>query len=71
MSILYLTMPTRQLGAPELDVDNNPPSKEVPSVHNTPIEAFWSWQRKDEGHDMKEILISGRQFYDGSIPFHR
>ena len=54
-------MRLRMDAAPEFseDVEKWPYYVQVPSCHNTPIESFWLWLRKGEGHNLKDIILSG------------
>ena len=45
--------------APEFTSSEYPASKQIPSTKNTPIEAFWRWQRNGEGHSIREIIQEG------------
>ncbi|KAF4568635.1 hypothetical protein EYR36_010648 [Pleurotus pulmonarius] len=46
--------------APEFSDDKWPPTVQVQSKRNTPIESFWSWQRKGEGFNIKHAILSGK-----------
>lgn len=46
--------------APEFTVERWPPSVQVQSKHNTPIEGFWRWKRQGEGHSIRESINTGK-----------
>ncbi|KAF9502150.1 hypothetical protein BDN71DRAFT_1343800, partial [Pleurotus eryngii] len=46
--------------APKFSEDKWPSTVQVQSKHNTPIESFWSWQRKGEGFNIKQAILLGK-----------
>lgn len=50
----------RSEAAPEFTFDEWPPSVQVQSKKNTPIEGFWRWKRNGEGHSIKQAIFIGR-----------
>ena len=60
----------RQDAAPELPVDEFQPFVRVPSKHNTPIEGFWPWLRQGEGHNIRDVILSGAATFDSNDPLH-
>ncbi|THH19638.1 hypothetical protein EUX98_g8732 [Antrodiella citrinella] len=62
----------RAQAAPEYTEEQWPSSIQVQSKHNTPIEGFWLWVRKGEGHNLRNVLEEGRDrgIFNGSDDLH-
>lgn len=54
-----LTCTTREAYAPELDAEKFPPTLQMKSVHNTPIEGLWHWFLQTFGVNIKETIRGG------------
>lgn len=67
-----LTDTCRQEFAPEYDEETWPSVVQVQSKNNTTIESFWLWNRKGEGHNLKSVLLEGRDngYFNGENPLH-
>ncbi|KAI1794272.1 hypothetical protein LXA43DRAFT_883738, partial [Ganoderma leucocontextum] len=60
----------RQDAAPELPEDEFKPWVQVQSKHNTPIEGFWLYLRAGEGHNIRDIILSGAAIFNSNDPLH-
>ncbi|KDQ58250.1 hypothetical protein JAAARDRAFT_193672 [Jaapia argillacea MUCL 33604] len=58
--------------APEFSIEDWPPTVQVQSSHNTPIEGFWHWKRNGEGHSIREAILVGkdRGFFNPNNELH-
>jgi hypothetical protein len=54
-----LTCTTREAYAPELDAEKFPPTLQMKSVHNTPIEGLWHWFLQTFGVNIKDTIRRG------------
>ena len=55
---------------PILPEDEFKPWVQVQSKHNTPIEGFWLWLRKGEGHNIRDVILSGTAIFNSNDPLH-
>jgi hypothetical protein len=61
----------RQLAAPEHNCPERPASRQVKSVHNTPIEGLWRWHRASHGCEIEEYILAGKEAYNANNPIHQ
>ena len=62
--------PGRRDAAPEIPEDQFKLWVQVQSTHNTPIEGFWLWLQEGEGHNIREVILSGAAKFDLNNPLH-
>jgi len=57
---------------PELDENKFPPTLQVRSVHNTPIEGVWHWFLQTFGVNIKDTIRGGYEagIYNPNNPIH-
>jgi hypothetical protein len=57
---------------PELDTTQFPPTLQIKSIHNTPIEGLWHWFLQTFGVNIKDIIHSGftAGIYNPNNPVH-
>ena len=67
---IWLTCIAREDAAPEIPEDEFEPWVQVESKHNTPIEGFWPWLREGEGHNIRNVILSGAAKFNCSDPLH-
>lgn len=60
----------RRDAAPEIPEDEFSPWVQVQSKHNTPIEGFWTWLREGEGHNLRDVILSGAATFDSNDSLH-
>lgn len=56
---------SRQDAAPEFTTADWPSSIQVQSKKNTPIEGFWSWLRRSDGPNLRDVMTVG--YNDGTF----
>ena len=61
---------SRRDAAPEIPEDQFEPWVQVQSKHNTPIEGFWLWLREGEGHNVRDVILSGAATFNSNDPLH-
>jgi len=57
--ICHLKFILRAAYTPELDEDKFPPTLQVRSIHNTPIEGLWHWFLQTFGINIKDTIRQG------------
>ena len=57
--IFHLKSILRAAYTPELDENKFPPTLQVRSIHNTPIEGMWHWFLQTFGINIKDIIRQG------------
>ena len=60
----------RHDAAPEVTEDEFRSWVQVQSKHNTPIEGFWLWLREGEGHNVRDVILSGATVFNSEDPLH-
>ncbi|KAI1785490.1 hypothetical protein LXA43DRAFT_1100273 [Ganoderma leucocontextum] len=60
----------RRDAAPDIPEDEFKPWIQVQSKHNTPIEGFWLWFRLGEGHNIRDVILSGAAIFNSNDPLH-
>ena len=50
--------------APDLDPELFPAVAQVSSVHNTPIESYWTWLRAGEGRNIRTVILDGAREHE-------
>ena len=60
----------RHDAAPELPEDEFQPFVQVQSKHNMPIEGFWLLLHLGEGHNLRDIILSGAAVFNSNDPLH-
>jgi hypothetical protein len=70
---MQLMSSCRLEAAPEFSVEEWPPSVQVQSKHNTPIEGFWRWKREGEGFSIREAILTGKNngLFNPSSDLHK
>ncbi|KAL1699147.1 hypothetical protein EV121DRAFT_273930 [Schizophyllum commune] len=68
--VLKVHRDLRLEAAPDYTVEDWPPTIQLRSVHNTPIEGLWRWKRQGEGLNVRAVLERGRDagFFNPNDP---
>ena len=64
LSSLHTAIFRRNDAAPDLDSNIFPHVVQVSSVHNTPIEGYWTWLREGEGRNIRIIILDGARVHE-------